>query len=83
MGKKVYIGNIGPNADQASLMALFSVFGTVERAYIVTDRQTGISKGFGFVEMSSDADAEAAIDALNGKQCGEYTVIANEAKSKR
>ena len=83
MGKKVYIGNLGPNADQASLEALFSVFGTVERAYIVTDRQSGLSKGFGFVEMSSDAEAKAAIDALNGKQCGEYTVIVNEAKSKR
>ena len=82
MGKKVYIGNIGPNADQASLEALFSVFGTVERAYIITDRQTGLSKGFGFVEMGSDAEAQAAIDALNGKQCGEYTVIVNEAKSK-
>ena len=82
MGKKVYIGNIGPNADQASLEALLSVFGTVERAYLITDRQTGQSKGFGFVEMGSDAEAQAAIDALNGKQCGEYTVIVNEAKSK-
>ena len=81
MGKKIYIGNIGPNADQASLEALFSMFGTVERAYIITDRQTGLSKGFGFVEMGSDAEAQAAIDALNGKQCGEYTVIVNEAKS--
>ena len=83
MGKKVYIGNLGPNADRANLEALFSVFGTVERAYIVTDRQTGLSKGFGFVEMSSDAEAKASIEALNGKQCGEYTVIVNEAKSKR
>ena len=82
MGKKVYIGNIGPNAVDASLEALLSVFGTVERAYIVTDRQTGQSKGFGFVEMGSDAEAQAAIDALNGKQCGDYTVIVNEAKSK-
>ncbi len=82
MGNKVYIGNLGPNADQASLEALFSVFGTVERAYIVTDRQTGLSKGFGFVEMSSDAEAQAAITSLNGKQCGDYTVIVNEAKTK-
>jgi len=82
MGKKVYIGNIGPNADQASLEALFSMFGTVEDAYIVTDRQTGQSKGFGFVVMSSDTEAQTAIESLNGKQCGEYTVIVNEAKSK-
>ena len=81
MCKKVYIGNIGPNADDASLEALLSVFGTVEKAYIITDRKTGQSKGFGFVEMGSDADAQAAIEALNGKQCGEYTVIVNEAKS--
>ena len=82
MGKKVYVGNIGPNAGQANLEALFSVFGTVERAYIVTDRETGESKGFGFVIMSSDAEAQAAIDALDGKNCGGYTVKVNEAKSK-
>ncbi len=82
MGKKVYIGNIGPNADQASLEALFSMFGAVEDAYIVTDRRTGQSKGFGFVVMGCEVEAQAAIEALNGKQCGEYTVIVNEAKSK-
>jgi len=82
MGKKIYIGNIGPNAEQGSLEALFSVFGTVERAYIITDRQTGRSKGFGFVEMGSDAEAQNAIDALNGKLCDGYTVIVNEAKSR-
>ena len=81
MGKKVYIGNIGPNADQASLEALLSVFGTVERAYLITDRQTGQSKGFGFVEMSSDAEAQAAIAALDGKKCDGYTVKVNEAKN--
>ncbi|MGA2915582.1 MAG: RNA-binding protein [Sedimentisphaerales bacterium] len=82
MGKKVYVGNMGPKADQASLEALFSVFGKVEKAYIVIDRQTGKSKGFGFVEMSSDAEAKAAIAALDGKDCGGYTVKVNEAKSK-
>lgn len=81
MSKKIYVGNISPNADQASLKALFSVFGKVEKAYIVTDRKTGQSKGFGFVEMSSDAEAKAAIEALNGKNCGGYTVKVNEAKS--
>lgn len=82
MGKKVYIGNLGPKADKASLKNLFSMFGTVEEAYVVTDRQTGESKGFGFVVMGSDDEAQAAIEALNGKQCGEYTVIVSEAKSK-
>ncbi len=81
MGKKLYVGNLGPGADQVSLEALFSVFGTVERAYIINDRQTGQSKGFGFVVMSSDAEAQAAIAALNGKKCDGYTVKVNEAKA--
>ncbi len=81
MGKKLYVGNLGPGADQVSLEALFSVFGTVERAYIINDRQTGQSKGFGFVVMSSDAEAQAAIAALNGKECDGYTVKVNEAKT--
>ena len=83
MGKKLYIGNIGPDADQANLEALFSVFGTVERAYIITDRKTGQSKGFGFVIMSSDAEAQAAITALDGKKCDGYTVKVNEAKTSK
>jgi cold-inducible RNA-binding protein len=82
MGKKLYIGNISPDANQASLEALFTVFGKVEKAYIVTDKQTGKSKGFGFVEMSSEAEAKAAIAALDGKDCGGYTVKVNEAKGK-
>ena len=82
MSKKLYIGNLGPTADQASLEALFSVFGTVKKAYIITDRQTGESKGFGFVEMENDDDALAAIEALNGKDCGGFTVKVNEANSK-
>ncbi len=80
VGKKLYVGNISPAADKASLDALFSVFGTVEKAYIVTDHQTGQSKGFGFVVMSSDAEAQAAITALDGKTCDGYTVKVNEAK---
>ncbi len=81
MGKKVYVGNIGPDANEVNLKALFSMFGTVERAYIITDRDTGKSKGFGFVVMSNDAEAQAAIEALNGKDCDGYTVKVNEAKS--
>ena len=80
MGKKLYIGNLGTKADKASLKALFSVFGIVKKAYIVTDPKTGQSKGFGFVEMSSDAEAQAAIAALDGKDCAGYTVKVNEAK---
>jgi len=82
VGKKLYVGNMSPDADKESLIALFSVFGTVKRAYIVTDPQTGQSKGYGFVEMTNDADVQAAIKLLNGKDCGGYTVKVNEAKTK-
>jgi RNA recognition motif-containing protein len=82
MGKKLYVGNISPEADEASLKALFSMFGTVEKAYIIPDHETGRSKGFGFVVMSNDAEAQAAIAALNGKECGGYTVKVSEAKTK-
>ena len=82
MGKKLYVGNISPDATKENLEVLFTVFGKVEKAYIVTDRQTGKSKGFGFVEMSSEAEAKAAIAALDGKDCGGYTVKVNEAKGK-
>jgi cold-inducible RNA-binding protein len=82
MGKKLYVGNISPEADEASLKALFSMFGTVKKAYIIPDHETGRSKGFGFVVMSNDAEAQAAIAALNGKECGGYTVKVSEAKTK-
>ena len=80
MGKKVYVGNIGPNADQAALEALFAYFGTVENADIISDRRTGKSKGFGFVEMSTEEEAKAAIDALDGKDCAGFTVKVSPAK---
>jgi len=83
MGKKLYIGNLSPEANEASLKALFSMFGTVEKAYIVPDKQTGRSMGFGFVIMSSDDQAQAAIKALNGKKAGDYTIKVEEAKGKR
>ena len=82
MGRKLYIGNLSPKADKANLMALFSMFGKVEYAYIVIEPKTGQSKGYGFVVMSSDAEAQKAIKALDGKDCGGYTVKVNEAKAK-
>ena len=82
MAKKLYVGNLGPVANEASLKALFSMFGTVERAYIITDKETGQSKGYGFVIMGSDEAAKAAIGALNGKKCGDYTVKVEETKGK-
>ena len=82
MPSKLYVGNLSPDADKASLEALFALFGTVEKAYIVTDNKTGRSKGFGFVVMSDEEQANAAISAMNGKVCNGYTVKVNKAKSK-
>jgi cold-inducible RNA-binding protein len=82
MAKKLYVGNLSPEANEASLKALFSMFGTVEKAYTIPDKQTGRGMGYGFVVMSSDAQAQAAIKALNGKKCGDYTVKVEEAKGK-
>ncbi|MCD6175102.1 MAG: RNA-binding protein [Planctomycetes bacterium] len=82
MAKQLYVGNLSPEADDASLKALFSMFGTVVKAYIIPDKQTGQSKGYGFVVMESDAEAQAAIKALDGKKCGEYTVKVQETKAK-
>ena len=82
MSKKLYVGNISPEADEASLKALFSMFGAVDKAYIIPDPETGKCKGYGFVIMSSEAEAQAAIKALNGKKCGEFTVKVEETKGK-
>ncbi|MHC4855445.1 MAG: RNA recognition motif domain-containing protein [Planctomycetota bacterium] len=82
MAKKLYVGNISPDATEASLKALFSMFGAVDKAYIIPDPETGKCKGYGFVIMSSEAEAQAAIKALNGKKCGEFTVKVEETKGK-
>lgn len=82
MAKKLYVGNISPDANEESLKALFSMFGTVEKAYVIPDKETGKCKGFGFVVMGNDDEADAAIAALDGKKCGEYTVRVQESKGK-
>jgi len=82
MGKKLYVGNLSPEADGASLKTLFSMFGAVEKAYVIPDKDTGKSKGYGFVVMSTDAEALAAIKALDGKKCGDYTVKVEAVKGK-
>ncbi|MBM4104151.1 MAG: RNA-binding protein [Planctomycetes bacterium] len=68
MSKKVYVGNLSLSVDSAMLETWFAEFGAVESVNIVTDRETSQSKGYGFVQMSSDAEAAAAIQALNGKE---------------
>ncbi|NIA17012.1 MAG: RNA-binding protein [Planctomycetes bacterium] len=82
MGKKLYVGNLSYDADQGSLETLFSEYGTVESVSIITDRDTGRSKGFGFIEMASDAEAQAAIAGLDGKDQDGRAIKVNEAKPK-
>ena len=80
MGKKLYVGNMSYEVDSAALEQLFAPHGTVESAQVIMDRDTGRSKGFGFVEMSSDAEAQAAIAALNGQDQDGRALTVNEAK---
>lgn len=80
---KLFVGNLGPEADSESLKALFSMFGAVDIAYIITDKKTGDSQGYGFVVMPNDTEARAAIAALHGKEVGESKVIVDEAKGKK
>ncbi len=82
MGKKLYVGNLSYSVDETALGELFAEYGTVESVAIVNDRETGRSRGFGFVEMASDAEAQAAIDALNGQQVGGRALTVNEARAR-
>jgi cold-inducible RNA-binding protein len=82
MGKKLYVGNLSYDVDSSQLEEMFTSHGTVTSAQIITDRDTGRSKGFGFVEMGSDAEAQAAIAALNGQQSNGRALTVNEAKPK-
>ncbi|MEX2671703.1 MAG: RNA-binding protein [Phycisphaeraceae bacterium] len=80
MGRKLYVGNLVYDANDGDLEQLFGQFGTVRSAQIIQDRMTGRSKGFGFVEMDSEDEAEAAIEALNGSDFGGRALTVNEAK---
>jgi len=80
MGKKLYVGNLSYETSQADLETMFGEHGTVESAQIINDRDTGRSKGFGFVEMSSDTESQAAIGALDGNEVGGRAIKVNEAK---
>ena len=82
MGKKIYVGNLSYNTYEDGLRAHFQGFGTVVSAKIITDRDTGQSKGFGFVEMGSDDEARAAISALNGQELDGRALKVNEAMDK-
>lgn len=80
MGKKIYVGNLSYSLNDQSLVDVFSEFGNVESARIVTDRESGRSKGFGFVEMSTDDEAATAISKLNGAQLDGRAMNVSEAK---
>ncbi len=80
MGKKLYVGNLPFSATEQILTDTFSAHGTVESAKIITDRDSGRSKGFGFVEMSSDSEAQEAISKLNGAEFGGRQMTVNEAR---
>ena len=80
MGKKLYVGNLSYSVDKAALEELLAAYGQVQSAEVIMDRETGRSKGFGFVEMSSDDEAQAAIAGLSGKEHGGRALTVNEAK---
>ena len=80
MGTRLYVGNLPYSVSSSELEQMFSPHGTVQSAEVVADRDTGRSKGFGFVEMGSDAEAQAAIAALNGADNGGRALTVNEAR---
>jgi RNA recognition motif-containing protein len=82
VGKKLYVGNLSYGVTDSDLQQMFGAHGTVQSAQVIMDRDTGRSKGFGFVEMGSDAEAQAAIAALNGKETDGRTLTVNEARPK-
>ena len=82
MGKKLYVGNLGYAVTDSDLTKMFEPHGTVESAQVIMDRDIGRSKGFGFVEMKTDQEAQAAIAALNGQDAGGRALTVNEARPK-
>ena len=80
MGKKLYVGNLAYGVTDSDLETMFAAHGTVQSAQVIMDRDTGRSKGFGFVEMSSDQEAQAAIAGLNGQEKDGRALTVNEAR---
>ncbi|WP_374263749.1 RNA recognition motif domain-containing protein [Zoogloea sp.] len=80
MGTKLYVGNLPYSVDKSSLEDIFSAYGNVTSAQVIMDRETGRSKGFGFVEMGSDQEAQGAISGLNGKNIEGRNLTVNEAR---
>jgi RNA recognition motif-containing protein len=82
MGKKLYVGNLAYGVTDSDLEQMFAAHGTVQSAQVIMDRDTGRSKGFGFVEMGSDQEAQTAIAAMNGKEVEGRSLTVNEARPK-
>ena len=80
MGRRLYVGNLSYSVSSSDLQHLFAEYGEVQSAEVINDRATGRSKGFGFVEMGTDDEAAAAIEALNGQDQGGRALTVNEAK---
>jgi cold-inducible RNA-binding protein len=80
--KNIFVGNLSFGTTEASIRSLFEPYGSVDRVNIVTDRDTGQARGFAFVEMSADAEGNAAINGLNGKDLDGRTLNVNEARPK-
>ena len=80
MAKRIYVGSLPYSATDSQIEEMFAQYGQVTEVHLVTDRYSGQAKGFGFVEMADDAQAEAAINALNGTMMGGRTLTVNEAK---
>ncbi len=83
MGRKLYIGNLPDSATEQDLSDKFAAYGTVESVKLITDRDTGRTKGFGFIEMASEAEAQVAIDSLDGTNYEGQSMKVNEAKPKK
>ena len=83
MSKKLYVGNLSYKATEDDLRDLFKEFETVTEVNVITDRATGRSRGFGFVELSSDEDADKAVKLLNGKTLQDREIVVNEARPRK
>lgn len=82
MAKRIYVGNLPWSYSSSDLEALFKPYGDVAAAEVIMDRETGRSRGFGFVQMANDADCEPAINALNGQDCNGRPLVVNEARER-
>ncbi|MBN1290061.1 MAG: RNA-binding protein [Actinobacteria bacterium] len=80
---KIYVGNLSYSTGEEDIRAAFSEFGTIDSVAVITDRNTGRSKGFGFVEMNDDSEAKAAIEGMNGKDLDGRNLNVNEARPRR